>query len=179
MTLQMIAILIGLLAAAGGLLGLFRPERVRRFAELFPRSKAPAWILTALCCWLGAREALDMNMGFLDAYKKYIYFLAPAVFAASVVYMKELLAPRALGGFLLLVAVPILETTRWHESAWRLVVVVVVYLWIICGITLLLSPWYFRKMYRPFLENERLFRIGALWKTALGILLILLGIFVY
>jgi hypothetical protein len=179
MTLQWIAIIIGTLGVAVGLIGLLRPEVAHRFAELFPRSTGPAWIFTALCCWLGAREALAMNMGFLDAYKHFIYFIAPVVFVASVVYMKELLAPRALGGFLLLIAVPILEIARWHESAWRLVVVVIVYLWIICGIVFLLSPWYFRKMYAPMLENEKVLKVGALIKTAMGVLLLLLGIFVY
>ena len=179
MTLQWIAILIGALATLGGLVGVFRPELIKRFAELFPRSVVPAWILTALCCWLGAREALGMNMGFLDAYKKYIYILSPAVFVACVVYMKELLAPRALGGFLLLIAVPILQITRWHESPWRLVVVVLVYLWIVYGLVLLMSPWYFRKTYRPFMENEVLLKAAAIAKTTFGIALLLLGIFVY
>ena len=119
MTLQWIAIILGALAMAGGLVGVLRPDLVRKQAKLFPRSVAPAWILTALCCWLGAQEAFGMNMGFLDAYKKYIYIISPAVFFASVIYMKELLAPRALGGFLLLIAVPILQIARWHESALR------------------------------------------------------------
>jgi hypothetical protein len=179
MTLQWIAIILGMLATAGGLVGVFRPDLVRRFAELFPRSNAPAWFFMALCCWLGTKEALGMNMGFLDAYKKYIYVISPAVFVASVVYMKELLAPRALGGFLLLIAVPILQIARWHESPWRLVVVVIVYLWIICGLVLLLSPWYFRKMYEPLLANETRFKVAAYGKIALSILLLLLGIFVY
>ena len=179
MTLQWIAIIIGILGLAGGLLGLLRPELVHRFVELFPRSLGPAWVFMALCCWLGAKEALEMNMGFLDAYKKYIYVISPAVFVASVVYMKELLAPRALGGFLLLIAVPILQIARWHESPWRLVVVVIVYLWIICGLVLLLSPWYFRKMYEPLLVNETRFKVAAYGKTALGIILLLLGMFVY
>ena len=179
MTLQWIAIIIGILATAGGLAGVLRPDLIKKFAELFPRSTVPAWIFTALCCWLGAKEALGMNMGFLDAYKKYIYILSPAVFIASVVYMKELLAPRALGGFLLLIAVPILQIARWHESAWRLVVVILVYLWIIYGLVLLLSPWYFRKFNTPFMENEALFKGAAIAKTALGIILLLLGIFVY
>jgi len=179
MTLQWIAIIIGILGTAGGLIGLLRPELANRFAEVYPRSTVPAWIFTALCCWLGAKEALEMNMGFLDAYKKYIYVLSPAVFIASVVYMKELLAPRALGGFLLLIAVPILQIARWHESPWRLVVIVVVYLWIVCGLILLLSPWYFRKMYETFLENEARLKVAACGKTALSILLLLLGIFVY
>ncbi len=179
MTLQWIAIVLGVLATAGGLVGVLRPDLVTKFAELFPRSIVPAWIFTALCCWLGAQEALGMNMGFLDAYKKYIYILSPAVFIASVVYMKELLAPRALGGFLLLIAVPILQIARWHESAWRLVIVILVYLWIVYGLVLLLSPWYFRKTYAPFMKNEALLKTSAIAKTALGIALLLLGIFVY
>ncbi len=179
MTLQWIAIVLGVLATAGGLVRVLRPDLVTKFAELFPRSIVPAWIFTALCCWLGAQEALGMNMGFLDAYKKYIYILSPAVFIASVVYMKELLAPRALGGFLLLIAVPILQIARWHESAWRLVIVILVYLWIVYGLVLLLSPWYFRKTYAPFMKNEALLKTSAIAKTALGIALLLLGIFVY
>ena len=179
MTLQWIAIILGLLATAGGLVGAMRPELIKRFAELFPRSTVPAWIFTGLCCVLGAKEALGMNMGFLDAYKKYIYILSPAIFVASVVYMKELLAPRALGGFLLLIAVPILQVARWHESPLRLVVVVLVYLWIVYGLVLLMSPWYFRKTYIPFLENPALLKIMAYAKTGLGIALLLLGIFVY
>ena len=179
MTLQWIAIILGALATAGGLVGVFRPELIKRFVALFPRSVAPAWIFTALCCWLGAKEALGMNMGFLDAYKKYIYVISPAVFVASVVYMKELLAPRALGGFLCLIAVPILQIARWHESPWRLVVVVAVYLWVIYGIVLLMSPWYFRKVSQPFMENETLFKATAFGKAAFGILLLVLAIFVY
>ncbi len=179
MTLQAIAIILGILATAGGLVGIFRPELIRRFAELFPRSVVPAWILTALCCWLAAKEALDMNMGFLDGFKKYIYLLAPAVFVASVVYMKELLAPRALGGFLCLIAVPIVQIARWHESPLRLVVVVLFYLLVVYGIVLLMSPWWFRKLYRPFLENPALFKVAAFGKAAIGIALLLLGFLVF
>lgn len=179
MTLQWIAIILGALATAGGLVGVLRPDLVKKAVDLFPRSVAPAWVFAALCCVLGAKEALGMNMGFLDAYKKYIYIISPAVFVASVVYMKELLAPRALGGFLLLIAVPILQIARWHESPLRLVVVVLVYLWIIYGLVLLMSPWWFRKLSAPVMENEPRFKAVALSKTAFGIALLLLGVFAY
>lgn len=179
MTLQWISILIGIAALGGGLVGIFRPDLIKRFAEIFPRSVVPAWILTALCCFLGAHEALQMNMGFLDGYKKYIYFIAPGVFVASLVYMKELLAPRALGGFLLLIAVPILQTARLHESVWRVVLVAVVYVWIVYGIVLLMSPWYFRLTYKPFLKNEGLFKAAAFSKAVTGLALLLLGLLVY
>ncbi len=179
MSLQWISILLGVLAFVGGMVGLFRPDLVRRFAELFPRSVVPAWVLTALCCWLGAKEAMHMNMGFLDAYKGYIYLIAPAVFVASVIYLKELLAPRALGGFLLLIAVPIIQTAALSGKPMFQAVVILAYLWIVFGLMLLLSPWWFRKLYKPFLQNSVLFKATAVGKAAVGVVLILLGFLVY
>ena len=179
MTLQWISIILGVFALGSGAWGFLRPERVKAMLLAFPRSTKPAWVLTGLCCLLGAREALLMNMGFFNAYKQLIYILAPAVFAASVVYMKELLAPRALGGFLLLIAVPILQIARWHDSAWRLVIVVLVYLWICYGLLLLLSPWWFRKTARPLVENPALLRMTCALKAVLGLVLLLLGLLVY
>ncbi len=179
MTLQWITIILGVLAAAGGLVGVFRPDLVKRGIELFPRSVVPAWIFMALCCWLGAKEALGMNMGFLDAYKKYIYILSPVVFVASVVYMKELLAPRALGGFLLLIAVPILKTASTSGAPLFQIMSAVVYLWIIYGLVLLMSPWWFRKFAAPLVENDARFKTAAIAKTVFGIAFLLLGLLVY
>jgi len=179
MSLQWIAIVLGILAVFGGLIGLLKPDLIKRFAEIFPRSIAPAWVLTALCCFLGAREASAMNMGVVDTIKPYIPFIAIGVFAASVVYMKELLAPRALGGFLLLIAVPIVRTAALSNAPMFQFLVALVYCWIIYGIILLMSPWYFRKFYSPFLRNNALFKGVAVGKTALGVIFILLGIFVY
>ncbi|MEE9368153.1 MAG: hypothetical protein V3V05_04730 [Pontiella sp.] len=179
MSLQWISIILGILATSGGLLGVVRPDLIKRFSELFPRSVIPAWILTALCCWLGAKEALGMNMGFLDAYKKFIYIISPAVFVASVIYMKELLAPRALGGFLLLIAVPIVRTASLSGAPYFQILVAVVYLWVIYGMVLLFSPWYFRKTYSLFLNNTGLLRATAVTKTVIGILFLALGLFVY
>jgi len=179
MSLQWIAIIIGVLTVGGGIVGIVRPELVKRFAELFPRSTVPSWVFTALCCFLGAREAGAMNMGAVDVIKPYIPFIAVGVFAASVIYMKELLAPRALGGFLCLIAVPITRTASMSGAPLFQVLVSVIYLLVIYGIILLMSPWYFRKFYKPFLENEGLFKAAAFGKAAVGLLLLVLGIFVY
>jgi len=178
MTLQWIAIILGLLATASGIYGLLRPATVQQALARFPRSTVPAWILAALCCLLGAREALHMNMGFLNAYKLGIYLLAPAVFVASIIYLKELLAPRALGGFLLLIAVPILQIARWHDSSLHLVVVVLVYLWIALGLLLLLSPWWFRRISQSLSSPARI-RLACSAKTLFGLFLLLLGLFFY
>jgi len=59
------------------------------------------------------------------------------------------------------------------------VVTAVMYLGVIYGIIILMSPWYFRKFYQPFVNNEQLFKITAIVKTAVGILILMLGIFMY
>ena len=63
MSLQWIAIVLGVLATAGGIIGIVKPEQVKRFAEVFPRSVVPAWVLTGICCILGAKFALEYNRG--------------------------------------------------------------------------------------------------------------------
>ena len=179
MTLSVIAIIIGLLATCGGIFTFVKPELAKRTLELFPRSKVPGWILMLACCIMGAYQANYMNMGFLDSYKKFIPYIAVGVFAASLFYMKELLSPRALGGFLLLIAVPIVQIARFHESSWRLVIIVLAYIWVVYGIFTLMSPWYFRKIVDPFLKNEGWLRGAGILKAAVGILILLLGLFVY
>jgi nitrate reductase gamma subunit len=59
------------------------------------------------------------------------------------------------------------------------VVVAVMYVLVVYGIVLLLSPWWFRKLYEPFLKSEALFKAAAFGKAALGGVLVLLGLFVY
>ncbi|VGO16721.1 hypothetical protein PDESU_05312 [Pontiella desulfatans] len=179
MSLQWIAILIGLMATGGGLVGILRPDLVKRFAGLFPRSVVPAWVFTALCCFLGAREAGAMNMGAVDVIKPYIPFMAVGVFGASIYYMKELLAPRALGGFLCLISVPIVKTASQSGQPFFQFLVAIMYFLVIYGIILLMSPWYFRKFFQPFLDNDALFKVVALGKTAVGVALLLLGALVY
>ena len=179
MSLQWIAIILGVLTTAGGLVGVVRPALIKRFAELFPRSVVPAWILTAFCCLLGAREASAMNMGVVAVIKPYIPFIAVAVFVASLVYMRELLAPRALGGFLCLIAVPIVRTASLSNAPYFQVVVTIMYALVIYGIVLLMSPWWFRKFYKPFMEREILFKVAAWSKVAIGLLVLSLGLFSY
>ena len=53
------------------------------------------------------------------------------------------------------------------------------YLLVIYGIVLLMSPWWFRKFYKPFMESETLFKSAAWAKLAIGVAMLCLGLFVY
>jgi len=178
--LSMVALWIGLLALTGGGISLLAPARIRAGVAAFPRSVWPGRILAAIDLVWAAYELSLMHLGMFDAWKVHLYWLTPVAIVLCIVYLDELLSPRALGGFLLLLAGPVLDIARWHPSPWRLVVTVIAYLWILLGLTFLLSPWWFRRI-AVFVtgRGDGAVRITGAIKLLLGLGLIALGLLVY
>lgn len=178
--LSIATLLIGLLALTGGTISLLVPARVRAGVAAFPRSIWPGRILAAINLIWAAYNLTLMHLGMFDAWKVHLYWLTPIAIVLCVVYLDELLSPRALGGFLLLVAGLMLALARWHPSDWRLVVTVIAYLWILLGLVFLLSPWWFRRL-TPWLvgSHDKTVRTTGAIKAIVGLGLIALALFVY
>lgn len=178
--LSVVALLIGLLALAIGGISLAAPARVLAGTERFPRSVWPGRILAAIDLVWAAYELTRMHLGMFDAWKVHLVWLTPVSIYLCIKFMDDLLSPRALGGLFLLAAGPVLDIARWHPSDWRLVITVIAYLWIVLGLTLLLEPWWFRRlMPRIAGTTARQVRIGGTLKAIFGLALIALAIFVY
>lgn len=178
--LSVAALLIGLLALTGGVISLLVPAKIRAGVAAFPRSIWPGRILAAIDLAWAAYELAQMHLGMFDAWKVHLYWLTPIAIVLCVVYLDELLSPRALGGLLLLVAGPVLDIARWHPSDWRLVVTVIAYLWILLGLVFLLSPWWFRRISVWLTgRGDRAVRITGAIKAAAGLGLIALALLVY
>ena len=178
--LSTVALLLGLLALTVGGISLAVPSRVRAGVAAFPRSIWPGRILAAIDLIWAAYALSLMHLGMFDAWKVHLYWLTPVAIFICIKYLDELLSPRALGGFLLLAAGPVLNIARWHPSDWRLVVTVLVYLWILLGLTFLLSPWWFRRIaIRLTGAGDNAVRITGLLKTLFGLGLIALALLVY
>ena len=171
--------MIGGLAIAMAGVGLARADLLRGVIRGFPRSRYAGWLLAGLCCWLGAREAWQMNMGGINGYKNFIYVLAPLVFIGSVTCLKELLAARALGGLLCLIAVPITKAAVFSDRPYFQIISAIAYSWVVVGVIFLMAPWRFRQMHERLLEQERLYRLALGAKAIVGAGLIALGFFVY
>jgi len=178
--LSIVALLIGLLALTVGGVSMLIPARVRAGLAAFPRSIWPGRILAAIDLVWAAYALSLMHLGMFDAWKVHLYWLVPVAIFLCVKYLDELLSPRALGGLFLLAAGPVLNIARWHSSEWRLVVAVIAYVWILLGLTFLLSPWWFRRLV-PWIAgpNDRAVQIGGAIKALLGLGLIALALLVY
>ena len=173
------AILIGVAIVAVNGVSLAAPALMQRWARAFPRSRSWGWALTALDLSWVAWIILHAPLGRFEGLKPAIYVAAPVVFILIVVFMDELLAPRAMGGLLLLLANPILNAARWHPSNWRLVVTVLVYLWVVAGILFVLSPYRLRDMIAWATASTTRFRTLSALRLVIGVALLALGLWVY
>jgi hypothetical protein len=158
---------------------LFLPGPFRRMVAAFPRHDWSGWILTAVALTWTTLIVLNAPLGRFEHLKPALYIVAPTAFVLVVVFLDDLLAPRALGGLLLLAANPVLNIARWHESNLRLVVTVVVYILVIAGMALILSPWRFRQASSLWVNSESRCRVGGAAGVLLGGVLVLLGVTVY
>ena len=177
--LAWITLLLGTLALISGALAWRMPARVRAGLNAFPRSVWPGRILAAIDLVWASYALAQMHLGMFDAWKIHLYWLTPIAIALCILYLDELLSPRALGGLLLLAAGPVLNIARWHPSDWRLVMAALAYLWIAFGLLFLLSPWWFRRIALRMAQRDSVVRLCGVVKAAAGIGLVGLALLVY
>ena len=168
--------LLGALGVLAGLVLLRFPAALRAGLAAFPRSKWPGWILTAACVFWVSWVIRHAALGRFEVVKPLIPVLAVVGFGAIVWFLDELLAPRALGGLLLLLANPMLNGVRWSDSAWRFAVVLIAYAWVVAGCILMLHPWSFRRMAGKFAGSAGGLRAAGWGKVLAGAILVAAGL---
>ena len=177
--LAIAAIVFGAVIVAAYAPCLLAPDRARIWIARFPRGKWPGRILAAVDLGWVTWLLLNAPLGRFEGLRPLLYVAVPLIFLLVVTLMDELLAPRALGGLMVLIPAPLLDIARWHESAYRLVIVVIAYILVVEGIILLLSPYQFRKATAFWIRSNALCRTWGLLGVATGAFVILLGIAVF
>jgi hypothetical protein len=168
--------------ALGVLLGLpltLAPARCRALLSSFPRHPGAAWALTAACVLWVTWIVWHAALGRFEFLKPGLYLAAPAVFFLLIHFLDELLAARALGGLLLLMANPVLNAARWHDTPWRFVMTALAYAWVVAGMALVLSPYLFRRWSRVAAADDARCRATGIAALALAALLVGLGLTLY
>jgi hypothetical protein len=170
---------VGLLGMAAGASLAAVPGFARRVIQAFPRHAWAGRVLAAVAVLWVAVLLRRMPLGWFDAYKSAIYVGAPVAFVLIIVYMDELLAPRALGGLLLLSATPLLNVAQWHPSALRLIVVVLAYGWVVAGMVLTVAPYQFRRAAGVCAGTKERCRTAGVAGCLAGAALVALGLGAY
>jgi uncharacterized protein YjeT (DUF2065 family) len=158
---------------------LVAPAAARRWVAAFPRSRAPAWVLTGVALVWAAVVTYQTPMGMIERFKPWLYVITPVSFLLIVTLMDELLAPRALGGWLLLAPAPVLVAARASDSPARLAMVVLAYVLAVAGIALVLSPYRFRRTAELLLRSEASCRAWGAVGIGVGVAILSLGVAAY
>ena len=152
------------------------PDLTRRLLQGFPRIRVAAALLTALdLCWFGWLLYHEPLWQFFDYVRPWLWLIMPVLTILVCVFVDELLAARALGGLLLLVAGPMLDAARFHPSVWRYLPIVMAYIWIAAGCIFVLAPYRVRRFFEFITRTDRRCRVGGSVRLAIGLLLLWLA----
>ncbi len=103
-----------------------------------------------------------------------------AVGLASCIYVQDFPRGAWLGMVvLLLLAKLMVDTARWVETDWRLVVVTWAYVLVVAGIWFTVWPWHLRDLLNWATANEKRVRVGSAIRLAFGLFVAVLGFTVF
>lgn len=179
MQLSTLSILLGLAVAIPSFIGILHPAKYADAVRKFPRNTGLGAVLmlvaTAWFAWNVWRESIAD----FESMKSMLISLFVAVGVGACIYVKDFLAVRGAAVLMLLLAKLMVDTARWVESDWRLVIVVWAYALVIGGIWLTIAPWRLRDLIQWGTANEKRVRTLNLLRFSFGAFVVLLGVIVF
>jgi hypothetical protein len=109
-------------------------------------------------------------------YKDKMMIFFAAIGLGTCIFVRDFLAVRGLAVVFLLLAKLMVDTARWEDTEWRLVIVVWAYVLVIAGMWFTVSPWRFRDFLQWATANEQRIKAGCVARLALGLFVAGLGL---
>lgn len=179
MSLSILSLILGLLYGAGHLYGILKPDSFKQGLLNFPRSNPWGYVLmlmaTAWFLWNVHQE----DISDFEPYKPIMVIGFALVGVGACFYLRDFLAVRGLAVLLLLMAKLMVDTARWVDSPFRLIITTWAYVWVIVGMWLTISPWRLRDWIAWFTSEPGRMKIGCIIRAAFGFLVALLGLTVF
>jgi len=170
---------LGLGFALPQIYGLWKPAAFAAALRRFPRSIAWGYaLMLSGTVWFLWNLKTDTVSDFA-AFKPVMLVGFAIIGVGACIYVRDYLAVRGLAVVVLLLAKVVLDTARWVDSAWKLVLVVWAYVWICAAVWITVSPWRLRDFIDLITANERRVRIGSALRLAFGLGVALLGLTVF
>lgn len=177
--LSTLAVVLGLGMALPQIYGLLNPAKFRESVRKFPRSKPCGYVLMAVGTAWFVWNLYNESISDFAAYKPLMLAGFTLLGLLTCIFVSDFLAVRGLAIVLMLLAKLTLDTARWADTEWRLVLVVLAYLWVVAGIWFTVSPWRLRDLLHWATASEKRVRIGSGFRLAVGLFIALLGLMVF
>lgn len=179
LTLSNLAVVLGALMALINLYGVLKPASFSAAARKFPRSVALGVLLTlGATAWFIYNLSIE-NISDFENLKPYLYVLFGGVGLGTCLYVQDYLGARGLAVMILLVAKLMVDTARWADTPWRLVVTAWAYALVIAGIWFTITPHRLRDVIEWGTRTETRTRFLSVLRCGFGLFVLVLGLKVY
>ncbi len=176
MKASLLVTLLGLGYALPQLFGLLQPARFGEWLRKFPRSEIWGYVLMPLgTVWFLWNLKLDQIADFAG-FKPVLFIGFAVVGFGSCLFVRDFLAVRGFAVVTLLLAHLTLNTIRWVDTEWRLVVTTWAYVWVVLGIWFTISPWRLRDFIGWLTTHEKRIRWTCAARLVFGLAVALIGL---
>jgi hypothetical protein len=176
MRLSVLAILLGLGTALPQVYALTKPASFAAAMRGFSRSQFWGYVCMVLGTGWFVWNLSQESISDFAAFKPHMMAGFALVGVLACIYVSDFLAVRGLAIVLMLLGKLMLDTARWNDSEWRLVIVTWAYLLVMAGIWFTVSPWRLRDFLNWSTASEGRVRFGSGLRLAFGLFVMVLGL---
>ena len=177
--LSTLSILLGLVVVAPNVYGVLKPAALAAAARKFPRHIPIGVALMLLATVWFVFNVSQESLSDFTRMKSLFYLLFAAVGLGSCVFVHDFLAVRGLAVVLLLLGKLMVDTARWADTEWRLVIVTWAYVMVVAGMWFTVAPWRLRDLIGWATATEQRTRMLSAARLAFGLFVLLLGLTVF
>ena len=177
--LSTLSVALGALVVALNIYGVLKPGAFAAAARRFPRH-IPAGVALMLLgtAWFLYNLSQESISDFAN-FKAIFYLLFAGVGIGSCFFLTDFLGARGLAVVLLLLARLMVDTARWVDTEWRLVIAVWAYGMVLAGMWFTISPWRLRDAIEWTCATETRTRLLSMVRLVFGVFVIGLGLTVF
>ena len=177
--LSVLSILLGLVFGLPHIYGVMKPDAYGRLLRRFPRCTPAGYVLMCLgTAWFLAYLSQESISDFAP-FKPFLYALFAMVGLGACLFVKDLLPVRGLAVVFLLLGKLMVDSARWIDSEWRLVIVTWAYVLVVAGIWFTISPWRLRDLIDWSTASAGRIRLFSTARVAFGLFVMILGLTVF
>lgn len=177
--LSTLAVILGLFVAILNVIGVMKPKAFAEAARKFPRYTPVGYVLTLLATLWFLYYLRQESVSDFASMKKYFYLIFGGVGIGACLFVRDFLPVRGLAVVFLLLAKLMVDTARWEETDWRIVISTWAYALAVAGMWFTISPWRLRDILNWSVATESRTRLLSGVRLAFGLLVLVLGLTVF
>lgn len=172
LSLYAVGLAVGLLLIVAHVMALVNEQEVRPFLRRLPRSVWWGRILLTVDAVWAFGLILTVDLGEFTSWRQIILLGIVGAYLATVFFVEEFLAVRALGILLLLAAEPLLEASFLHPQTSRLLLTLLAYAWATVGMFWVGMPYLLRDQIGWVTKTDLRWKAAAFGGIAYGVLVL-------